>query len=204
MSQDFETLMAEGLGASGRDDAARAIAAFRSAAELQPDSALPHFLLGAEYAQARRYDEAEAAYANAVLLAPAFETARYQLGLLQYTSGRAAMALVTWEPLARLEDGHPVRSFVLGFAALARDEFEAALAEFTAGMAANRENEPMNRDIAMVVQSIRRTLAGRGAAPAAGAAGAAPASAASEAGAAAEGGDGHLLLTAYRQQGRLH
>lgn len=201
MSQDFEALMAEGLGASGRDDAAAAIAAFRSAAALQPDSALPHFLLGAEYAQARRYEEAEAAYANAVLLAPGFETARYQLGLLQFTSGRAAMALVTWEPLGQLPEGHPIRAFVLGFAALARDDFPAALAEFEAGMQANRENEPMNRDIAQVVQAIRRTMAA--------AAAAAPAPAAASADGAdnldtPSAGDGHVLLSAYRQQGRLH
>ncbi len=196
VSQDFEALMAEGLGASGRDDAQAAIAAFRSAAALQPDSALPHFLLGAEYAQSKRYEEAEAAYANAVLLAPGFETARYQLGLLQYTSGRAAMALVTWEPLAQLADGHPIRAFVLGFAALARDDFHAALAEFEAGMQANRENEPMNRDIALVVQAIRRkALAEPGAI------------AQAEDGAPTEGGtsdEGHVLLSAYRQQGRLH
>lgn len=187
MKAEFDSLMEEGLGASRRDDMASALAAWRSAARARPDSALPHFLIGAEYAQARRIEEAEAAYANAVLLAPEFETARYQLGLLQYTSGRAAMAHVTWEPLFRLPEGHPIRSFVLGFAALARDDFDTALAHFGDGMAANRDNAPMNGDIAQVVDAIGRLRRGDAAAAAAG-----------------QPPDDHVLLAAYRQQGSVH
>ncbi len=189
MSPEFDTLMEQGLGASRRDDLSAAVAAWQSAARAKPDSALPHFLMGAEYAQARRLEEAEAAYANAVLLAPEFETARYQLGLLQFTSGRAAMAHVTWEPLFRLPEGHPIRSFVHGFAALAQDDFHTALAHFGDGMAANRENLPMNNDIAQVVSAVQRL----------GVDGAAAAS-----GEVPSNGGEHVLLGAYRQQGSMH
>lgn len=189
MDSQFDSLMEEGLGASRRDDAAAAIGAWQSAAAARPESALPHFLIGAEYAQARRLEEAETAYANAVLLAPAFETARYQLGLLQFTSGRAALAHVTWEPLFKLPEGHPIRSFVLGFSALAHDDFDTALGHFGNGMTANRDNVPMNGDIAQVVAAIQRLRSGG------------PGDATS-AGNAAE--DAHVLLAAYRQQGSLH
>lgn len=189
VDSQFDSLMEQGLGASRRDDVASAIGAWQSAAAARPESALPHFLMGAEYAQAGRTSEAESAYANAVLLAPEFETARYQLGLLQFTSRRAALAHVTWEPLFRLPEGHPIRSFVLGFSALARDEFETALAHFGDGMAANRDNLPMNSDIAHVVGAIRRLRSG------------APGDAPSVTGSAPEA---HVLLEAYRRQGSVH
>lgn len=178
----FDRLMEDGLGASGRDDAVGAIGAWQAAAAERPSSPLPHFLIAAELAQAARTDEAEAAYARAVLLAPEFETARYQMGLLQYTSGRAAAAMVTWEPLFRLSDDHPVRAFVEGFAHLAADAFDAALERFAAGMALNRDNPPMNGDIAKVVAAIHAARAG------------------------AEAPDNaHVLLAAYRQQqGSMH
>lgn len=154
LTDAFDSLMQAGLHASEQDDTDAAVGAWQSAAGMNPASALPHFLTGAEYAQAKRLAEAEAAFANAVLLAPEFETARYQLGLLQYTSGRAAVAHVTWEPLFRLPEAHPVRSFVLGFAALARDDFDQALMHFAAGVAANQASPPMNADIRHVIAAI--------------------------------------------------
>lgn len=181
----FDRLLEQGLGASRRDDVAGAIGAWQAAARERPDSALPHFLIGAELAQARRIEEAETAYASAVLLAPEFETARYQLGLLQFTSGRAAAAMVTWEPLFRLAEDHAVRAFVEGFAHLAADAFDPALERFAAGMALNRDNPPMNSDIAKVVASIHALRA--------------PSSAA-----APGEDDSHVLLAAYRQQGTVH
>ena len=121
----------------------------------EPSSPIPHFLAGAEYAQAGWIAEAEASYATAVQLSPGFDIARYQLGLLQFTSGRAAVAQVTWEPLFALREGHYLRCFVEGFAALAADRFEAALALYSAGMQANRANPPMNADIAKVIAGIK-------------------------------------------------
>jgi tetratricopeptide (TPR) repeat protein len=188
----FDRLVEEGLAASRRDDTETALAAWRAASAQQPDSAVPHFLIAAEHAQAARVPEAEAAFATAVVLAPEFETARYQLGLLQYASGRPALALVTWERLFRLLPEHPVRAFVEGFAHLAADAPDAALERFAAGMALNRDNPPMNGDIAKVVAAIH---AARGAAPAV----AAPDSVDEEDALA------HVLLGAYRdQQGPVH
>ena len=188
----FDHLLDEGLGASGRDDLAGALGAWRAASVERPDSALPHFLIGAELAQASRIEEAETSYAHAVLLAPEFETARYQLGLLQFTAGRAATALVTWEPLFRLGPEHAIRAFVEGFAHLAADAFDAAVERFRAGMSLNRENPPMNGDIAKVIAAIEASRAG-------GSPSGDPAPAAAE-----DQNGAHVLLSAYRQQGSVH
>ncbi len=194
MTSTFDSLMRDGLDASRRDDLDGALRARREATSIQPRSALPHFLMGAEYAQARRLAEAEASFANAVLLAPSLETARYQLGLLQYSSGRAAVAMVTWEPLFQLEAGHPIRSFVEGFSALAADDFETALRVFATGMEANRDNAPMNVDIAQVVAAIGQVLSAHAGQPAHG----------TRFGGAAGPVGSHVLLAGYRQQGPVH
>lgn len=101
----------------------------------------------------------EAALANAVLLAPAFHIARYQLGLLQFSSGRAAVALVTWEPLFHLDHAQALGHFVKGFAALAQDEFTQARSHFQAGLVRNTENAALSQDIEKVLRGIDDALA---------------------------------------------
>ena len=92
-------MLQAGLAASQANDPQRALQLFAQASAARPASGVPHFLAGSEYAALGQMEQAEAELANAVLLAPAFHIARYQLGLLQFSSGRAATALVTWEPL---------------------------------------------------------------------------------------------------------
>lgn len=145
----------QALAASAAGDAALAVQLFRLASAEQPTAAIPQFLLGAELAQAGRAAEAEAAFANAVLLAPDFHMARFQLGLCQFTAGSAALGLVTWQALLKLPGDEPLRSFVLGFTELAQDRFEDALDCFSLGMALNTSNAPLNADIGKVMKRIR-------------------------------------------------
>ncbi|MBI1890106.1 MAG: hypothetical protein HYS18_05640 [Burkholderiales bacterium] len=152
----FDQLIQQALAASQNNDSGTALRLFTEAAQQQPLSGIPHFLAGAEYAQLGKMAEAEAAYANAVLLAPHLTIARFQLGLLQFTSARPAIALVTWQPLLDLHENDHLRLFTLGFAELAQDGFDKALAFFEEGMAANLTNPPLNTDIARVVSEIRK------------------------------------------------
>lgn len=139
-------------GAAGDTD--NTIALLRQAMAEEPASPLPHFLLGAEYAQTGRIDEALRAYAAATVLAPGFHIARYQMGLLQMTSGNVALALVTWQPLFGLAPDQPLRAFVHGFAALVNDRFAEALGHFREGMSLNTDNAPLNADIQLVIDRI--------------------------------------------------
>lgn len=174
----FEQLISEGLAASQQGREAAALALFNEAAALAPASGVPHFLIGSEHAGAGNVEAAEAAFANAVLLAPGFALARYQLGLLQFSSGRAAVALITWQPLLDLPATDALPHFVRGFAALAQDHFEEALAHHRAGLQCGTANPAVAEDIRKVVQEVERLHAGT----------AAP---------AAEGAAGHVLLTGY-------
>ncbi len=160
MNEDarFEGLIAEGIAASreNRTEAARDL--FAQASALVPTSGIPHFLIGSEHAAAGNIEQAEAAMANAVLLSPEFVLARYQLGLLQFSSERASVALVTWEPLFRLPEQESLGHFVRGFAALAQDQFEEALRHYRSGLASPDANPAVAADIAQVVTAVERLL----------------------------------------------
>lgn len=190
---EFTGTFKHAMDASAQGDADNAIRLFREASAENPAWALPPFLLGAELAQVGRHDEAMQAFAAAVLLAPDLHIARFQLGLLQYTSGQAALALVTWHPLSQLAEAHPLREFVLGFAALADNRFEEAISRFRAGQQLNTDNPPLNGDIEMLIGKVEAVMR-------ANAAENGPEAAAHE---AADADIAHVLLSNY-QNGSFH
>ncbi|MBX3625344.1 MAG: hypothetical protein KF892_10055 [Rhizobacter sp.] len=147
-------VLQQAMQASSAGDMDTAMRLLRTAIHDLPDHPLPHFLLAAELAQGGKMEEAEAAFANSVLLAPAFETARFQLGLLQFTSGRVSMAMLTWQPLVELPDTNPFHRFVSGMAALAADRFEEAAHHLREGMKLNHDNPPLNTDMQMLLDRI--------------------------------------------------
>lgn len=150
----FEALINDGIAASRDNRVQAALALFAQASELVPESGIPHFLIGSEHAAAGDIPAAETAFANAVLLSPEFVLARYQLGLLQFSSERAAMALVTWQPLFRLPEQESLGHFVRGFAALAQDQFDEALRHYRSGLACEGTNPSVATDIARVVEAV--------------------------------------------------
>lgn len=187
----FQDLIERGLAASEAKESSQAIDYFQRASASNPGSGLPQFLLGSEYAALGDMAQAEAAFANAARLAPDFPLARYQLGLLQFSSGRAALGLLTWQPLLELPDTHPLPHFVNGFAALAQDQFDEALAHYEQGLQRNTENPALSGDIEKVIAGIRSLQASqRDDVPADPSADEASAS--------------HVLLANYRQSGPGH
>jgi len=186
----FDALMTQGMAASQANDGARAIEWFQKASVAEPAAGLPQFLLGAEFAALGQMEQAEAAFANATRLAPDFPMARYQLGLLQFSSGRAAMALLTWQPLLGLPDTDPLPHFVNGFAALAHDRFEEALRHYEQGLVLNTTNRALSDDIKKVVAGIKALTPHT--APGVGDHGEPDAS------------ETHVLLANYQQLGRPH
>ncbi|QJW83449.1 hypothetical protein HK414_02640 [Ramlibacter terrae] len=161
----FRCAAGAGLAASGQGRGDEAVRLFQQASAVAPASGVPHFLIGSEYASRGQVHEAELAFSNAVLLAPGFVLARYQLGLLQFTSQRAAAALLTWEPLLALPADQPLPHFVRGFAALAQDLHREALAHYRAGLACPTDNPALFEDIQRVVDAVQQLAAGAGGEP---------------------------------------
>lgn len=183
----FETLISDGMTASQANDGQRAIDCFQKASVAAPSAGLPQFLLGAEFATLGDMGRAEAAFANAARLAPDFPMARYQLGLLQFSSGRAAMALLTWQPLLDLPENDPLPHFVHGFAALAQDRFQEALQHYDRGLSLNTTNEALSSDIGKIIDGIHALQ---------------PTVTTETESEEAQGN--HVLLANYQQQGPLH
>ena len=185
-------LLAQALEASASGDADLALNLFAQATKDPETSAWAHFLMGAEYAALGKMDEAEAGFSTAVLLAPGMLVARYQLGLLQFSSGRVPAAFLSWQPLVEGDPDTALCQWIKGFAALAQDDFEAARSHFEAGIALNADNPPMSADIRRVIAEIDQLAASSGTAPT-------PAPESAE-----EGDTAHVLLSNYRTQGSLH
>jgi tetratricopeptide (TPR) repeat protein len=125
-----------------------------------PDDARLHFLRGSVLASLGRPIEALPALREAVELAPDFAIARFQLGFFQLVSAETANALSTWGPLALLPEDHYLRMFVAGLTHLIRDEFEQAIVQLRAGIAANDENPPLNRDMQLIFEQASALAAG--------------------------------------------
>jgi len=161
---EFEKLVAEGLAASRADQRELALGLFARASEAEPGSGVPHFLIGSEHASAGDFDAAELAFACAVLLAPDFTLARYQLGLLQFSTRRAPLALLTWQPLLALPQDDALPHFVRGFRALAEDAFAESLAHFRRGLACEPANPALCSDVLQLVEAVEKLEGPRGSA----------------------------------------
>jgi tetratricopeptide (TPR) repeat protein len=127
----------------------------RLAAKYPEDPRL-HFMRGSVLASSGRPIEAHRALARAVELAPDYALARYQLGFFELTSGEPQKALGTWGPLLAEPEGSYLRKFVEGMKHLIRDEFAPAIALFEEGIVLNEDNEPMNRDIRLLIAECRK------------------------------------------------
>ena len=150
----YPDTMTAALAASAREDTTEALRLFAQASAIEPGNGVPHLLMAGELMQAGDAVAAEAAYANALLVAPGLAIARWQLGLLQFTQGRAALALVTWQPLLEAGPEDALARFVCGFEALAHDDFARAEQELVRGMQLNTANAALNRDIQHVLDRI--------------------------------------------------
>jgi len=117
-----------------------------------------HFLRGSLLAGLKRYDEARQAMGRAVQIAPTFAVARFQLGLLELTSGQAEAAEATWGPLQDLPEHHYLRLFAAGLGRLIRDDFPGTIALLMEGIENNDENLPLNRDMQMMIAEAQKKL----------------------------------------------
>jgi len=140
-------------------DAAAAIVPLERLIERYRDDARVHFLYGSLLAGAQRYDEALLAMTHAIDIEPGFVLARFQLGFLQLTCGKAEAAQQTWLPLLMLPQDNPFRLFALGLGHLIRDEFAATISELEAGIALNTAQQLVNNDMQLIIDEVRQLMA---------------------------------------------
>lgn len=141
-------------------------------------------LTAADHAEAGRTQEAENAFAAAVLQDPALHIARFQLGLLQWSGGRPGAALVTWQPLAELPPGMDLGHFARAFMLWSASDMPGAADQFSEGIACCANAALVND-----MKVLRDALVG-------------PQASAESAKSAAE--VNHVLLANYVSAGRAH
>lgn len=153
---DADELLRLALTATERDQNGSAIEYLKRLLALEPDRADALYLLGAQQAQIGLPERAIASMQRALELRPQMDAARFQLGMLQLTSGRVAEAEAVWEPLRGLGDEHPFVLFKTGLLHLVRDEFDACLDHLARGIARNDINEALSVDMANIAEEVRR------------------------------------------------
>jgi Flp pilus assembly protein TadD len=153
-----EALLTEVLALAG-DDAPAALARIDTLLGDHPDDPLLHFLQGSLLAAQERYEDGRAAMRRAVELAPGYEIARFQLGLLELSSGEAEAADATLQPLADAPGEGALSLFALGLRYLARDNFDQAEALLRRGIEVNIEHPLVNRDMALLLAGIAEARA---------------------------------------------
>lgn len=113
-----------------------------------------HFLQGSVLAGLQRYDEGRRAMARAVEIAPDYALARFQLGFLDLTSGRALDAVAVWTPLVNLPEDEPLRLLAEGLINLASDRFSEARRLLARGMELNTAVPLINTDMQLILDRI--------------------------------------------------
>lgn len=156
-SQDARACPSDLLNAAlalAEADDAKGLARMEELVRAYPADPRLQYLRGALLAAAQRYDEAMDAMGRALIVAPDFAIARFQLGLLALSSGDPERACATWAPLQLLPNNDPLRCFADGLEHLARDQFQDAEQRLREGIALNRDNAPLNHDMQLVIDQI--------------------------------------------------
>jgi len=138
--------------------APHSLSSLENALAANPRNAELHYLMGAELAQAGRYDHAVAAMTRALELQPPLPIARFQLGLLHLTMGHPEEAVSVWQPLEQLKDEAAVKHFKRGLEALIHDDFPQCIEWLEKGIALNSTNAPLNRDMGLIIAKAREAL----------------------------------------------
>ena len=153
-----DELLSDAIAVAERDDTAGRARAGTLVGDYPADPRL-HFLYCSLLAAEGRYEEARTAMARSVELAPGYDIARFQLGLLELSSGDAAAADATLAPLADTPSEAALVLFARGLRHLARDELPAAAELLRGGIACNEEHPLVSRDMELIIAKIEESAA---------------------------------------------
>ena len=154
-------LMTELIATATRDERA-GLARLDALLEDYGGDARLHFLRGSLLASGQAYVEAREAMQKAIDIAPGYAVARFQLGLLELSSGDAAAAISTLQPLEALPADNALNLFARGLLHLMADDFVQAIRFLREGMAHNTDIPAMNADMKLIVDQAQATLDGKG------------------------------------------
>jgi tetratricopeptide (TPR) repeat protein len=127
----------------------------RAAIHRDPGNAELRYLLGAELAERREYNEAVLQMRTALDINPKLHFARLQLGLLYLTLSQPDDSLAIWAPLEELDETAALKAFKRGLEALIRDDFPACIGYLQQGIDLNKQNATLNDDMSLLIEKVR-------------------------------------------------
>lgn len=151
---DDDELVHLAIEASREQKHGDAIAYLKQAVERSASNFKAVYLLAAQHAQIGLNDRAIEGFRKALEIEPQLAPARFQLGLLLLVNGRVDEALAAWQALGELPESDPFRHFKLGLEKLCRDDFAGAEESLQRGMALNRANPALNKDMQGVLDRM--------------------------------------------------
>lgn len=200
---DAEELLHVALaaGLEGRHD--RAIALLKQSWALDPSNAATLYCLGAEHAQIGLYERAMSEMERAIEMQPELDMARLQLGMLCLTCGHPDRGEAALKHLVDRDESDALGHFARGLVALVHDNLQNSIRSLEQGLGLNVSNEPLNYDMARLLESLKAGLGSTTGSPAPmggglGSGGAGDPEGQSEAGA---GASGNLWMSSYRKAG---
>jgi tetratricopeptide (TPR) repeat protein len=157
-SLDQTELVHLAMAAAEADDSAASMAYLKEAVSRIDATGVAHYLLGAEFAQAKLYDRAIDEMEAALALDPALSVVRVQLALLWMGAGGADKARSALLPLLELDSDNYLRLFGEGLLGLADDRLADCARLLREGQARNAVNPPLNGDMQRIIDAIEQTL----------------------------------------------
>jgi len=152
---DSEELLHLALKATNEDNTEESIEYLKRAIEVSPKFGKAYYLLGALHAELGLYDRAIEEMTKAIELEPSITAAHFQLGLLYITSGRVEEAKQAWESLDEHGETHPFWLFKEGMLRLAADDYKECIEMLTQGIALNKINPALNKDMQNVIDRTK-------------------------------------------------
>lgn len=154
-----DELMHLALHAVGQKSHDKAISFLKRLLSIEPENGKAHYLMGAVHAEIGMHAQAAEEMTHALDLEPDLHTARFQLGLLNLTSGKVDEAEQVWTELDILGDQDPLYLFKKGMLHLVKDEFGPCIKLLKAGIEVNTLNEDLNNDMRRVIMDAEKAMA---------------------------------------------
>ncbi|HEX7253086.1 MAG TPA: tetratricopeptide repeat protein [Thermoanaerobaculia bacterium] len=155
----FESLVYSGIAASEAGQAESAEALLKQSIERKPEAFLPHFALGALYANGSRWEEAERELVKAIDVA-SVPSAHVLLGTVLREKGEIARAIQEFEEALRLQPGLEDATFQLGLCYIEKNWPKRALDCFQQALQKNPRRMEYQEAVRLLERRKRYTLPG--------------------------------------------
>ncbi|HEY7368800.1 MAG TPA: tetratricopeptide repeat protein [Thermoanaerobaculia bacterium] len=153
----FESLVYSGIAASESGESAAGESLLQRAIDRKPDAFLPHFALGALYAHASRWDDAQAQLSRAIDVAPV-PAAAILLGTVLREKGELGAAIAQFERAIENAPDHEEAVFQLGLCYLEKNWPKRALDCFQQALQKNPKRLEFQEAVRLLEKRKRPTL----------------------------------------------